>query len=131
MCAFINNFIPLILHSFLTPTPESMLSKVKERLKGLKYNIGFGGRGWGYTRKGKSMSTMEKEAILQKCLNTFIPHSVNAKLCYCRQVKPCMTMILAEITGINDIIMLLVVTTTQMLSPRPDRVSEMPMGVQG
>ena len=42
-----------------------------------------------------------------------------------------MTMILTEITGINDIIMLLAVTTTQMTSPRPDRVSEMPVGVQG
>ena len=48
-----------------------------------------------------------------------------------------MMMILTEITGINDIIanniiiMLLAVTTTQMLSPRPDRVSEMPVGVQG
>ena len=78
------------------------------------------------------MSTMEKEAILQKCLNTFIPHCLNAKLCYCTQVKPCMTMILTEITGINSIIvMLLAVTTTQMSSPRLDRVSEMPVGVQG
>ena len=57
------------------------------------------------------MSTMEKEAILQKCRNTFVPHCVNAKLCYCTQVKPCMTMILTEITEINDIIMLLAVTT--------------------
>ena len=60
MCAFINNFIPLILHSFFNtpppppppPTPESMLSKVKERLKGLKYSIGFRGRGWGYKEEG-------------------------------------------------------------------------------
>ena len=48
-----------------------------------------------------------------------------------------MMMILTEITGINDIIAnniiitLLAVTTTQMLSPRLDRVSEMPVGVQG
>ena len=34
-----------------TPTPESMLFVVKERLVGLKHN-GFGGRGWGYTRVG-------------------------------------------------------------------------------
>ena len=46
-------------------------------------------------------------------------------------------MLLTKIIGINDIItnniiiMLLAVTTTQMLSPRPDRVSEMPVGVQG
>ena len=46
-------------------------------------------------------------------------------------------MLLTKIIGINDIIanniiiMLLAVTTTQMLSPQPDRVSEMPVGVQG
>ena len=109
-----------------------MLSKVKERLKGLKCSIGFGERGWGYTEEGhRYVHYMEKEAILQKCLNTFVTHCVNAKLCNCTQVKPCMTMILTEITGINDIIMLLAVTTTQMTSPRPDRVSEMPVGVQG
>ena len=34
------------------PTPESMLFEVKERLEGLKYNIDFGGRGWGYTGQG-------------------------------------------------------------------------------
>ena len=112
-------------------TPESTLSK--ERLKGLKYIIGFGGEGGDTQRKGAVMSIMEKEAISQKCLNTFVPHCLNAKLCNCTQVKPCMTMILTEITGITDIhvIMLLVVTTTQMRSPRPDRVLEMPMGVQG
>ena len=110
-CSFIDNFISLILHS----------------------SIGFGREGGDTQRKGTGMSIMEKEAILQKCLNTFVPHCLNAKLCYCTQVKPCMTMILTEITGINDIhvIMLLAVTTTQMSSPRPDRVSEMPMGVQG
>ena len=83
----------------------------------------MGGGGGGTQRKGTGMSTTEKEATLQKCLNTFVPHCLNAKLCYCTQVKPCMTMILTEITGINDLIMLLAVTTTQMLSPRPDRVS--------
>ena len=93
--------------------------------------MAFGGEGGGTKRKGTGMSTVEKEAILQKHLNTFVPRCLNAKLCNCTQVKPCMTMILTEITGINDIIMLLAVTTTQMLSPRPDRVSEMPVGVQG
>ena len=34
------------------PTPESMLFEVKERLEGIKYNIDFGGRGWGYTGEG-------------------------------------------------------------------------------
>ena len=33
----------------LHTTPESMLSEVKERLEGLKYNIDFGERGWGNT----------------------------------------------------------------------------------
>ena len=40
-------------------------------------------------------------------------------------------MMLTEITGINDIIVLLAVTTTQMSSPWPDRISEMSVGVQG
>ena len=93
--------------------------------------MALGGGGWDTQRKGTGMFTMGKEAILQKCLNTFVPHCVNAKLCNCTQVKPCMTMMLTEITGINDIIVLLAVTTTQMSSPRPDRVSEMPVGVQG
>ena len=44
-----------------------MLSEVKERLEGPKYNIDFGGKGIG-------MSTMLKGAILWKCLNTFVPH---------------------------------------------------------
>ena len=42
-----------------------MLSEVKERLEGSKYNIDFGGKG---------MSTIQKGAILRKCLNTFVPH---------------------------------------------------------
>ena len=50
MGAFINNFILLLFHSILTPliprTPDSMLFVAKEGLEGLKYNIGFGGRGW-------------------------------------------------------------------------------------
>ena len=65
------------------------------------------------------MSTMQKEAILQKCLNTFVPHCLNAKLCYCTRVRHCMTMILTEIKGINDIIMLLVVGVTLTYS-RPN-----------
>ena len=55
---------------------------------------------------------MQKGAILQKCDNTFVPHCLNAKLCYCTQAEPCMTLILTEIKGINDIIMLLVVRVT-------------------
>ena len=43
----------------------------------------------------------------------------NAKLCYCTQVEPCMTLILTEIKGINDIIMLLVVGVTLTYS-RPN-----------
>ena len=59
--------------------------------------------------KGISISTMQKGAILRKCVNTFVPHCLNAKLCYCTQVEPCMTLILTEIKEIKDIIMLLVV----------------------
>ena len=55
---------------------------------------------------------MQKGAILGKCVNTFVPHCLNAKLCYCTQVEPFMTLILTEIKGINDIIMLFVVEVT-------------------
>ena len=41
-----------------------MLFVVKERLEGLKYNIGFGGRGWGTQGKGIGMSSVQKGAIL-------------------------------------------------------------------
>ena len=52
-----------------------MLSEVKERLEGPKYNIDFvGGRGGGRQGKGIGKSTIQKGAILWKCLNTFVPH---------------------------------------------------------
>ena len=51
-----------------------MLSEVKKRLEGPKFNIDFGGRGWGRQGKGISISTMQKGAILRKCVNTFVPH---------------------------------------------------------
>ena len=41
-----------------------MLSVAKERLEGLKYNIDFGGRGWGTQGEGIGMSTVQKGAIL-------------------------------------------------------------------
>ena len=50
-------------------TKKKQLSEVKERLEGPKYNIDLKGRG-----KGIGMSTMQKGAILRKCLNTFVPH---------------------------------------------------------
>ena len=50
-----------------------MLSEVKERLEGPKYNNDFGGKGLGRQGKGIGMSTMQKVAILWKCLNTFVP----------------------------------------------------------
>ena len=62
----------------------------------------WGGGGGGTQRKGIGMSTMEKEAISQKCLNTFVPHCLNAKLCNCTQVKPCMTMMLTEILLLQE-----------------------------
>ena len=61
---------------------------------------------------GIGVSTMQNGAILRKCLNTFVPHCLNAKLCFCTQLEHCMTMILTEIKGTNDIIMLLVVGVT-------------------
>ena len=83
-----------------------MLSEVKKK------TLILGGRDWGRQGKRISISTMQKGAILRKCVNTFVPHCLNAKLCYCTQVEPCMTLILTEIKGIKDIIMLLVVGVT-------------------
>ena len=97
-----------------------MLSEVKKRLEGPKFNIDFGGgRGWGRQGKGIGISTIQKGAILRKCVNTFVPHCLNAKLCYCTQVEPCMTLILTVIKEIKDIIMLLVVGVTLTYS-RPN-----------
>ena len=62
---------------------------------------------------------MQKGVILRKCVNTFVPHCLYAKLCYCTQVELCMTLILTEIKGINDIMMLLVVGLTLTYS-RPN-----------
>ena len=90
-----------------------MLSEVKKRLEDPKYNIDFGGgRGWGRQGKGISISTVQKGGILRECVDTFVPDCLNAKLCYCTQVDPCITLILTEIKGIDDIIMLLVVGVT-------------------
>ena len=51
------------------------MSEVKEGLEGPNCNIDFGGRrGWGRQGKGIGMPTMQKGAILGKCLNTFVPH---------------------------------------------------------
>ena len=87
-----------------------MLSEVKKKdLRLQNSTLNLGGRGWGRQGKGISISTMQKGAILRKCVNNFVPHCLNATLCYCTQVEPRMTLILAEIKGINYIIMLLVV----------------------
>ena len=52
-----------------------MLFVVEEKLKGLKFNIDFGGRGEVQRRPGGiEMSTMQTGAILGKCLNTFVSH---------------------------------------------------------
>ena len=40
-----------------------MLFVVKERCEGLKYNIDFRERGWGYTGGGDTMSSMQKGAV--------------------------------------------------------------------
>ena len=86
-----------------------MLSEVKKDLRVQNSTLILGARGWGRQGKGISISTMQKGAILRNCVNTFVPHCLNVKLCYCTQVEPCITPILTEIKGINDIIMLLVV----------------------
>ena len=51
-----------------------MLSEVKRRLEGPKFNIDFEGKGLGRQGKGISISTMPKGAFLRKCVNTFVPH---------------------------------------------------------
>ena len=89
-----------------------MLSEVKKDLRVQNSTLILAGRGWGRQGKGISISTMQKGAILRKCVNTFVPHCLNAKLCYWTQVEPCITLILTEIKGISDIIMLLVVGVT-------------------
>ena len=55
-----------------------MLSEVKERFEGPKNNNDFGGKGLGRQGKGIGMSTMQKVAILWKCLNTFVPRCRSA-----------------------------------------------------
>ena len=46
------------------------------RVEGLKYNINFGGRGGNTKGEEKGVSTMQKGAILLKCLNIFVPHCI-------------------------------------------------------
>ena len=92
-----------------------MFSEVKKKKKDLRVQnstLILGGRGWGRQGKGISISTMQKGAILRKCVNTFVPHCLNAKLCYCTQVEQCMTLILTEIKVTDDIVVLLVVGVT-------------------
>ena len=43
--------------------PESMLFVVKEWFEGLKYNIDFGGRGWGYTGEVACEQALHLEEI--------------------------------------------------------------------
>ena len=56
-----------------------MLFSVEERLDDIKYNIDFGGGGRETEGKGIGMSTIKNGAILQKCVNTFVPH---CRLCH-------------------------------------------------
>ena len=74
-----------------------MLSEVKKDLRVQNSTLILGGKGWGTQGKGISIFTMQKGAILRKSVNTFVSHCLNAKLCYCIQVGPCMTLILTEI----------------------------------
>ena len=64
-----------------------MLSEVKKGLEGPKFKIDFGEEGLGRQGKGISISTMQKGAILWKCVNTFVPNcsfmSISVKKGYC------------------------------------------------
>ena len=51
-----------------------MLFVVKERLEGLRKTLILWGGGGGTQGEGIGMSTVQKGAILLKCLNTFVPH---------------------------------------------------------
>ena len=57
--------ISFLLNAINPLNPKSMLSEIKERIEGPKYNIDFGGRGWGKQGKGIGMSTTQKGAILR------------------------------------------------------------------
>ena len=50
-----------------------MLSEEKD-LRVQNSTLILGGRGWGKQGKGISISSMQKGAILRKCVNTFVPH---------------------------------------------------------
>ena len=82
MGAFINNFFnSFFLNVVNLPTPELIISVVKERLEGLKHHLDFGERGWWNTGGGdRYMFTMEKGVILQKCLTTFVPYCSSPSL---------------------------------------------------
>ena len=49
---FHSSIISFLLNAVNPLTPKSMLSEVKERLEGPKYNIDFGGKGLGQTGEG-------------------------------------------------------------------------------
>ena len=51
-----------------------MLSEVKERLEGPKYNMDFRGEGVGVDRVRGYKVHYAKRGILRNCLNTFVPH---------------------------------------------------------
>ena len=51
-----------------------MLSEVKRDLRVQNSTLIFGERGWCRQGKGISISTMQKGAILWKCVKTFVPH---------------------------------------------------------
>ena len=82
MGAFINNFFnSFFLNVVNLPTPELIMSEIKERLEGLKHHLDFGERGWWNTGGGdRYMFTMEKGVILQKCLTTFVPYCSSPSL---------------------------------------------------
>ena len=65
-----------------------MLSEVKQRLEGPKFNIDFGGKGLGRQGKEIIISTMQSKPILRKCVNTFVPH--------CRQSKHVLELLARE-----------------------------------
>ena len=73
-CLKFHSFIiSFCLNAVNPPIPESMLFIVKERLKGLKYNFGFRGRGWGNTGGGDRYVHCSKRGHFKEESQHFCP----------------------------------------------------------
>ena len=73
-----------------------MLSEVKERLEGPKYNIDFGGKGLRCTGEGDRYVHYAKRGHFTDVSQHFCPSLSECKIVlYCTRVGHCVTMILS------------------------------------